>query len=338
MDNFTIAVGGSDCGSSPIMPYIGRRVGGAEATERMKLLTQAALLRCGFDTIELPTPLEPQDAVGHIFRHRADAAIVLSMAAFGSRRTFNDVSGCVARCSTGRFYGGSRVLCEDIAVSLGAVKRCVTSADGNLSGANCVTCIVDTGYVTCFDDMKLALDPDYATAIAEHIAIGVCEYFALPYTQTDDASAYPVTGGSGNATGKRGRKVKLVQTLLSAHGYRLDIDGVFGKNTELAVKTFCANNRMADKLDENFVACITGKERPPFSVGSRSVSAEYANAKLRAKLYDAPNGEEFTAASLAALNELLTDRGKPTLDGDDEMVLSELPELTAIGGGKPRLF
>ncbi len=336
MDIFTIAVGGANCGTSPVMPYIGRRIDGAEAIEHAKLLTEAALLRCGFDIADLPTPTESQDAIGHIFRHRADAAIILSLAAFGSRRTFNDVSGCVTRCSPGRFYPASRVLCEDICAKLGLIKRCTTCSDGGLSGANCATCIVDMGYMTCFDDMKLACDPDYATAIAEHIAIGVCENFAVPYIPRDDLSAYPVTGGSG--IGQRGRKVKAVQILLSACGYRLETDGIFGKNTDLAVKTFCANNGIPDKLDEEFFSRIIGTARRSFSVGSRSADAEYANRKLRAKLYDAPQGAEFTAASVDALNALLEDCGKAPVSPNSEIDIKTIPELTEIGGGKPRLF
>lgn len=337
MENFTVAVGGGKSGSSPIMPYIGRKIDGDEIAQTAKLHTQIALLRCGIDVVDIPEPVaETQDFVTPIFRGRADAAVMLSLAAFGSRKTFNDIGGCVTRAHYGRFYTQSRTLAEDICAKLGMLKSCRIEIDGEQSGANCAACIVEIGYLTCFTDVRLACDPDYVTAAAEHVAMGICENLSTPYVSREDMSEYLVM--PGNAIGKRGRKIRLLQMLLTAHGYKLACDGVFGKNTELALRMFCLNNDLSVGLSERTYARLLDLEHDDVSIGSRNVTAEYINRKLIAKLYDAPSGSIFTEKSLSALNELLTECGKAECDAASRISVSSIPELTKVGGGRPRLF
>ena len=66
MENIVIAVGAADCGTSPLMPYVGERFDGKNFTTLAKRYLCAALLRCGFDVIDPADGVcEPQRSEEH---------------------------------------------------------------------------------------------------------------------------------------------------------------------------------------------------------------------------------------------------------------------------------
>lgn len=337
MENIVIAVASAECGSSPVMPYIRKRTDGVEYARRIKLNVMLAALRCGFDVIDIGAPIkDPQEVIMPANRYAADAAIVLSYATFGSCKSFNDLCGCVAHCSPGRFYTQSRTLCEDICAFILPHRNARVEHDGMLGGANCKTAVVDAGYLTCFDEARLAADPDHASFIAEHIVMGLCENFGMPYLLRDDVANYPLISGSCN--GKRGAKIKLVQTALAVNGCANTVDGIFGNSTELELKTFCINNDVDERgVGESFWthALLTDKRRVKAS--DKTAERRYIALKLRAKLYcasDAPSDVELTDA----LNAFLADAGKPRVTASGYIDADAINLISAVGGGRPRLF
>ena len=338
MENLTITIASAECGYTPVMPFIGKRTDGTECAKQLKLCVELAALRCGFDVTDVrETVKEPQDVILPANRSDSIAAVVLSYAAFGSRKNFNDISGCVVHHSPGRFYNGSRTLCEDVCSKLLMLRDACTAPDGNLGGANCKTAVIDAGYLTYFDEAKLAVDPDRTNQTAEHIIMGVCENFGMPYILREDVDAYPVF--SGSATGKRGVKIKLVQAALAANGYDVEIDGIFGKATELAFRTFCVNNDVQTSgVTSEFWNKALLLEKRPIAIGSKSAEARYVTRKLRAKLYNATQTDVFDDDTLHALNEFLTENGKARLTNGDIIESSTYELLSNIGGCRPRLF
>lgn len=336
MDAINIVVGGMDCGSTPIMPYVGGRNDGAYFTRMCKLYLQAALLRCGFDVVDIAGDVtEPQDVALTANRHTADAAIVVSYCAFGSRKSFNDIGGRVVRYAAGRSYVRSRMLCEDICAKLCGVGECRIESDGIFGAAGCPTATVDAGYLTQFDEARLVYDPDYAISIAEHVAMGACEYFGMPYVRRDDISAYPAVGA--DPVGKRGKHIKLLQALLAVNGYRLATDGVFGKATDTALKEFYINNGLQVGADGKLWRGLLALDDVPLSVGSKHVKALYVQRKLRAKLYDTPVHGTLDGDTVAALNEFLSDDQRSPTD-DNDVGADAVKLLSPVGGGRPRLF
>lgn len=66
-----------------------------------------------------------------------------------------------------------------------------------------------------------------------------------------------VNGPQVLKNGSRGQDVKCLQTLLNEHGYNLDVDGIFGKKTEQALKDFQAKNIDACKMVDGICGRLT---------------------------------------------------------------------------------
>lgn len=335
MNDITIAVGGAECGVTPPMPYVGERFDGSVFTALAKLYTEAALLRCGFDTVDIPRPIsDNRDAVMAANHIGADGTVIISYASFGSGKSFNDVCGCVAEYADGRTADSSRVLAEDICAKLRAVKNCVTApAPKSLGGALCPTVVIKAGYLTDFDEGRLVYDPDYAETVAEHVAMGICENYSMPYILPNDMTEYPALY---NALGKRGKKIKPVQALLTANGYRVDVDGVYGKNTDTALKEFCINNDIDVKDGDTVYKKLLLTDPGDTELGSRAAEALYIQRKLRAKLFRAPLSGVICDDTMHALGEFLSAGAVHIEDG--KIPANAVKLLSPLGGCKPRLF
>lgn len=339
MENFVITVvDDASCGTSPVMPYIGTRLEGKEIARLAKLNLSAALLRCGFDTVDrtVACAADAQELFMRINRSGVDAAIVLSCTAFGSRKTFNDSCGFEIRFSQGRFRDKSKTLCEDICSKLWLNgMRGKVCADGYMSAANCPAAVIDVGYLTNFEEAKIMCDPDRSVSVAEHIALGVCEHFDMPYIKRDDIFAYPML-----CTARRGKKVKMLQTLMNLYGTDAAVDGVFGPITENAINRLCENNGKPTGAVTAAVwrDLLLTNVPEKLSVGARDIFVWYIQRKLYAKLYPTPVDGMLGDETLRALNEYLTETDLGALKCDGEICADAIKALSHVGGGRPRLF
>lgn len=339
MKDLVIAVyGDTECGLSPVMPFVGKRFDGAHFTRLAKLYLSAALLRCGFDVFDPElSSRDPSELSIRINRKNVDAAIALSYAAFGSRKSFNGVCGFSVHCPVGRFYQGSRILGEDICAKLSdycGEGRVLSDGSGTV---NCPAVIVDVGFLTCFDEAKLVYDPDFAVAVAEHIAVGICEHFDKAYIRRDDISSYPLL-----CSARRGKKVKMLQCLLNASGTTIPIDGLFGGTTERAIKEFCADN--GKPIDGAATATVWRDllllDLPELRFGSKNRAVRYIQSKLLSKLYPVDVDGVFGEKTLAALSEFIKDSvGGGAKFGKNDVIGADIYRLlTPVGGGRPRLI
>ena len=342
MSEITIAIiDENSCGSSPCMPYIGERFEASVFTRCAKLYAMAALLRCGFNAADCNPSGDGdmQDCAMRTSRISADAAIVISYGAFGSGRTFNDVSGFCVELPTVRTGRRSRTLCEDIFVALGRGQNGLKgslSACGEFFGATCPVAVVDAGYVTNFDDARLVYDPDFAIDVAERITRGVCEFFGVPYVIRYDISAYPML-----CLARRDKNVKMLQCLLDANGAELMTDGVYGAETDRAVKNFCVDNgKPAGGVTSAVWRDLLLAAPQDTGFGSRCAIVRYIQCKLRSKLYPVAVTGIFDKATLDALNAFLADTvgGEAALARDFGVSEDVVRLLKPIGGGRPRLF
>ncbi len=339
MKDIVIAVyGDGKCGQSPVMPFVGKRFDGAYFTRAAKLYLSAALLRCGFDVFDPDSAAyDASDLSVRINRKNADAAVALSLGAFGSRKSFNNVRGFSIHCPVGRFYSRSRVLGEDVCAKLyefGAEGKILSDESGTV---NCPSIAIDAGYLTCFDEAKLVYDPDFVAAFAEHIAIGLCEHFDRAYIRRDDVSSYPLL-----CSGRRGKKVKMLQCMLDLCGSNVPIDGMYGGLTERAIKEFCSDN--GKPIDG---AATSGLWRdlllidlPEIGYGSKNRAVRYIQGKLLSKLYPVEIDGVFGEKTLTALNEFLTDSvGGGASIGKSDTVGADIYRLISpVGGGRPRVI
>lgn len=339
MENPVIAVGSAPDATSPVMPYIGEHIYGHDFIMPATLYLEAALLRCGFNVLCLQTA-ERQDLIMQANRHNADAAIMMSYATFGSGKSFNDEHGAVVRYSHGRQDKVSRVLCEDICAKLSMYKKACVSADGTLGGASCPTAVIDGGYLTHFDEAKLACDPDNAVKIAEHAALGICEHFGMPYVLRDDITAYPLLCSS--ATGKRGSNIKMLQALLRANGNDLKIDGVYGRETDAATKMFCINS--GEVSEQTGVTASVWRDLlvidpPTLPLGSKHGAVLYLQRKLFGKLYKTPRDGVLGGETINAANEFIAESGgDASLSSNCEVSADAIKFISRSIVSRPRLY
>ncbi|MDE5592604.1 MAG: N-acetylmuramoyl-L-alanine amidase [Clostridiales bacterium] len=339
MKDIIIAVGGADAGVTPPMPFIGQRLDGSKPAALGRLMLEIALIRCGFDVSDRRAPLsDPQELVFQSNRVGASGIVVTSGGAFGSRKSFNDVCGGTVKHAIGRHGAQSRELAEDICAKLCNIKHCQTSmCNHEWNGAACPAVVVEMGYLTNFDEAKLLHDPDYIRNVAEYATMGICEYFGMPYVP-HSPTAYKRMHAQ---IGMRGKQVKLIQAALCANGYTVDIDGVYGKNTDIAVKEYAINNGYTDcdgvtEAMLQDLLFVTPDYVPPKSKHNR---VAYIQSKLISKLYRSPQNGTADEDTVAAVNEFLTEtENEHAIDGNGGISKIAMQLLSAIGGGRPRLF
>ncbi|MCQ2555968.1 MAG: peptidoglycan-binding protein, partial [Clostridia bacterium] len=109
---------------------------------------------------------------------------------------------------------------------------------GVLSNVNCVSTLIEAGYMTNREEAKLMLNPIFVNNVGEGACAGVCQYLGVNYVPRE-VQNYPILKATN-----RGNSVKLLQYLLNEYGYNLSTDGSFGNNTLNAVKSFQRNNNL----------------------------------------------------------------------------------------------
>ncbi len=328
----------ADCGKSPIMPYVKVPFDGGEFTVKAKLALASALLRCGFDIFDCNpagVTFEPAELTMRVNRSNADAFISLSYARFGSGKSFNGACGAVVRYSAMRI-ARSRTFAEDICAKLSDERGTSVVSDGDVLPVNCPAAKADAGYITNFDDAKLVYDPDFVVHTAERIALGVCEYFDVPYIRRDDISAYPLLSAT-----RRGKKVKLLQCLLDFYGATLPLDGVYGAATDGAVKKLCRDNgkRESGGVTADVWRDLLLLDMPEITLGANGCTAKYLQHKLYSKLYPLELSGKFDLKTLSALNEFLSDSvGELEIKESDSIGADIYNLLRPIGGGRSRII
>ncbi|MDE5562833.1 MAG: N-acetylmuramoyl-L-alanine amidase [Clostridiales bacterium] len=337
MKDYIITVGGADAGLTPPMPFVGQRLDGSKPAELARLMLEIALLRCGFDVSDRRMPSDPQELVFRSNRVGASGIVLMSSGAFGSRKSFNDVHGGTIKYAVGRHGAQSRELAEDVCAKLCNIKPCQTAmCNHEWNGAACPAVVIETGYLTNFDEAKLMHDPDYIHNVAEYATMGICEYFGMPYVP-HSPTAYKLRA----QIGMRGKNIKLIQAALCVNGYTVDIDGVYGKNTDIAVKEYALNNGHdgTDGVTEEVLHAmlfVTPTNIPPMSKHSGVL---YIQRKLLSKLYNAPQNGIADEDTVSAVNEFLTEtENTNAIDNNGGISKIAMQLLSAIGGGRPRLF
>lgn len=232
---------------TPIMPYIGRSFYENEFNRQAKYDFIMACLRCGFNVYDIHPEEQDISVSTRVVRaNRARVSLVVTFAynAFGTGNSFNSASGFEVYYSPYNPYPTeSRQLSEEVfeklSQNLNTRARFVgTISIGILSNVNCPSTLIESGFMTNFEEAKLMLNPIFVQNVAESVTQGVCEFLGVPYVARG-LNNYPLIrrGDSGNF-------VKILQYLLNEYGYDLSVDGIFGGNTYQAVLNFQRNNNL----------------------------------------------------------------------------------------------
>lgn len=232
---------------TPIMPYISRSFYENEFNRKAKLEFILACLRCGFNVFDVKPEIQDISVSSRVVRsNRARLSLLVTFAynAFGTGQNFNSSQGIEVYYSP---YNPraleSRQLSEEVFESLisstGRPGRFVgTLSVGVLSNVNCPSTLIEAGFMTNFEEAKLMLNPIFVRNVGEGTCQGVCKFLDVPYVDFNIEN-YPTI-----RLNSRGNFVRILQYLLNEYGENLSTDGIFGRNTELAVKRFQSNNNL----------------------------------------------------------------------------------------------
>jgi N-acetylmuramoyl-L-alanine amidase len=111
----------------------------------------------------------------------------------------------------------------------------------------CPMILVEGGFMDNKQEAMLMINSSFQQECAEEIAKGICKFYGVAYkggnsegvVGTPVAESKPAPAGNPLCKlGLKGAGVKRMQGKLVEHGYKIAVDGIFGKGTEDAVKAF----------------------------------------------------------------------------------------------------
>jgi N-acetylmuramoyl-L-alanine amidase len=241
---------------TPVIPELGGRVireneYNRAVAEKLSVILQA----CGFRTM-FTAPETGDTSLGtRVSRaNKAGADLLVSIhynANTGSFST-NKASGVevLAGSSTASVKIAGLVVSE---LAKGTAQKNRGVKDGSwlaINKVNCPMILVEGGFMDDKTEAILMVNTSFQLECAQEIAKGICKYYGVAYKggnvgvipDVPLAESKPAPAPtSGNPVCKRGLKgagVKRMQGKLVEHGYKIAVDGIFGKGTEDAVKAF----------------------------------------------------------------------------------------------------
>ncbi len=324
---------------TPTLPYLNRPFYENEFNRPAKNKFIEACLRCGFAVYDVKPELTDTSIstrVARINRQNLTLLVTFGYNAFGSGNTFNSAQGITTFYSPrGNFRTRSRALAEELYEQLvngtGQRGRGVENLTdvGVLESVNCVSALVEPGFMTNLSEAKLMVDPDYQTEAGEECCRGVCQFLGVNYV-TRDIGNYPTI-----RYGSQGNFVYLLQFMLRQNGYNLTVDGIFGNGTLSALIDFQnKNNLTSDGIagQNTWRTLLVLPPRPTLREGSRGVYVRYLQQKLTSKLYPLGNADGiFGGNTKNAVVEFQQENGL-TPDGIVGPRTWEI--VSRIGGGR----
>lgn len=106
---------------------------------------------------------------------------------------------------------------------------------------NCVSVLMELGFMNSTVDVPIILSDSFATAIAKALARVIVERSGVSKRASNGAVVtLPIL-----VRNSRGESVRALQSLLNLHGATISVDGSFGPATENAVKAFQTKNDLS---------------------------------------------------------------------------------------------
>lgn len=302
---------------TPVLPYLDRSFYENQFNYRAKYAFLAACLRCGFSVLDLKPEVYDLPVSTRVARaNRAGVSLLVTFAynAFGDGSTFNNAGGFIVFYSKDSPYATqSRLLSYDLSAEIqNAItlrNRGVGTLDdvGVLESVRCPSALVENGFMTNLNEARLMVSPIFTSACGEAAAKGVCNYLDVPFV---DSPYYPALMRRGS----RGKDVAFLQYLLKTDGYTLTADGIFGTETERAVRLFQQNNGLSvDGIAGYNTLAYLQRDLEVYPVirrGNRGTFVRMLQELLLSKLYDAGTVDGiFGSNTLGAVKDFQSESG-----------------------------
>ena len=275
---------------TPVVPGLNRQIYENEFNRAAKNKFIEACMRQDFSVYDVKPELQDisiNERIRRINSQNLTLLVTFAYNAYGE--TFNNSSGLEVFYSPQNPKASqSRNLAENLYAELigGTAQngRGVKTLDvGVLSNVNCVSSLIEAGFMTNLREARLMINPLFQTEVGEEACHGVCNYLGVPYLPRDNLNNYPLL-----RSGSQGNFVYLLQFILNQYGYNLTVDGIFGSRTLNAVRDFQRNNSLSvDGLvgTNTWKTLLTLSPYPLLREGNRGAYVTFLQQLLESNLY-----------------------------------------------------
>ena len=229
---------------TPVVPGLNRSIYENEFNREAKNAFIEALMRNSFSVFDVKPELQDTSVSERIRRiNRQNLTLLVTFAYNAFQETFNSASGIEVYYSprNPKPNDSQRLaqnLYENLIQGTQQNGRGVKTLDvGVLSNVNCVSALIEAGFMTNLREAGLMLNPLFITEVGEESCKGVCDYLNVSFIPRNNLQNYPTLRQSS-----RNNFVYLLQFILYQKGYNLSVDGIFGPNTLSAVRDFQSKN------------------------------------------------------------------------------------------------
>ena len=232
---------------TPVVPGLNRQIYENEFNRVAKNKFIEACMRQDFSVFDVKPEFQDVSINERIRRINSQNLTLLVTFAYNAYgETFSNASGLEVFYSPQNIKANqSRNLAENLYAELiGGTSqngRGVKTLDvGVLSSVNCVSSLIEAGFMTNLREARLMINPLFQTEVGEEACHGVCNYLGVSYLSRDNLNNYPLL-----RSGSQGNFVYLLQFILNQYSYNLTVDGIFGSRTLNAVRDFQRNNSLS---------------------------------------------------------------------------------------------
>lgn len=275
---------------TPILPGLNRQIYENEFNRSAKNKFIEACMRQGFSVYDVKPELNDISISNRIVRiNRQNLTLLVTFAYNAYGTTFNSASGVEVFYSTSNPKASeSKLLAEKIysRVLDGTAQtgRGVKTLDvGVLSNVNCVSSLIEAGFMTNLREARLMINPIFQTEVGEEVCHGVCDYLGVNFVERNTLANYPTV-----KVGSKNNFVFLLQFILdNSYGQTLAVDGNFGQKTKTAVKNLQkANGLTVDGIvgQNTWKTLLTLSPLPTLRQGSFGAYVKYLQQLLESNL------------------------------------------------------
>ena len=275
---------------TPVVPGLNRQIYENEFNRMAKNRFIEACMRQDLSVFDVKPELQDVSINERIRRINSQNLTLLVTFAYNAYgETFSNASGLEVFYSPQNIKANqSRNLAENLYAELiGGTSqngRGVKTLDvGVLSSVNCVSSLIEAGFMTNLREARLMINPLFQTEVGEEACHGVCNYLGVSYLSRDNLNNYPLL-----RSGSQGNFVYLLQFILNEYGYNLTVDGIFGSRTLNAVRDFQRNNSLSvDGLvgTNTWRTLLTLPPYPLLREGNRGAYVTLLQQLLESNLY-----------------------------------------------------
>ncbi len=276
---------------TPVVPGLGRQIYENEFNRAAKNKFIEACMRNSFSVYDVKPEFQDislSERVRRVNRQNLTLLVTFAYNASGDGNTFNNASGVetfysVRNPKARQSQQLATSLYNNLIQGTQQNGRGVKNLDVSmLSNVNCTASLIEAGFMTNLREARLMINPLFQTEVGEESCVGVCDFLGASFIARDNLANYPLL-----RNGSRGNFVYLLQFLLSQYGYNLTVDGVFGRNTENAVRDFQTKNSLGvDGIVGNntWKYLLTLPDYPTIRQGSRGSYVKFLQQLLESQL------------------------------------------------------